>query len=74
MGRRKSSEIRQMQATDLTRLESRVNAVLAEYRRTCDELRALEAEHAAVLEANRELKARIKGVLDRVRALELETA
>lgn len=61
-------------SADLSNLEVRINALIAEHRRVCEENTGLQQNMDELLAQNRALKVRLKRILDRIRALELETA
>lgn len=61
-------------SADLSNLEVRLHALIAEYRRVCEENAAIQDDMDKLLAQNRALKVRLKRILDRIRALELETA
>lgn len=58
---------------DLKGLETRLQALLAEYRRLTDENRELERALTRIRKDNGDLQRRLRSVLERIRALEVET-
>ncbi|MEC9406890.1 MAG: hypothetical protein ABF271_14950 [Abyssibacter sp.] len=63
-----------MNDSELNGLETRVQALLADYRRLADQNRGLDRELSELRASNAELKRRLGSILERIRALEVETA
>ncbi len=61
-----------MSQFDLADFEAQVHALLAAHRRLQADYDALKADHAAETERNREIRERLNGVIERIRALETE--
>lgn len=57
---------------DIERFEQRVDSLLAAYRQLLSEHQALQTEHAAQSQRNAQLRERMNGVIERIRALEAE--
>lgn len=62
-----------MNDPELQGLETRLQALLADYRRLSEENRELNRTLARMRTNNGELKQRLRSVLERIRALEVET-
>ncbi|MBV60197.1 MAG: hypothetical protein CMH65_02745 [Nevskiales bacterium] len=63
-----------MNDSELNGLETRVQALLADYRRLAEQNRSLDRELTELRASNAELKSRLGSILERIRALEVETA
>ncbi|WP_348672093.1 hypothetical protein [uncultured Abyssibacter sp.] len=63
-----------MNDSELSGLETRLQALLADYRRLTEHNRVQDRELSELRASNAELKRRLRSILERIRALELETA
>ena len=63
-----------MNDSELNGLETRVQALLADDRRLAEQNRSLDRELTELRASNAELKSRLGSILERIRALEVETA
>lgn len=61
-----------MSQFDLAEFEAQVHALLAAYRRLQADYEALQTAHEAETRRNREIRERLNGVIERIRALEAE--
>lgn len=61
-----------MSQFDLTEFEGQVEALLAAHRRLQADYAALQAAHESETQRNREIRERLNGVIERIRALEAE--
>lgn len=61
-----------MSQTDLSQLESRVDAMLAAFQRLKVENKTLRDEYAALTRKNSETRHRLQSVIERIKALEEE--
>jgi len=64
----------QMNDSELSGLETRLQALLADYRRLAEHNRLQDRELSELRASNAELKRRLRSILERIRALEVETA
>ncbi|MBB86391.1 hypothetical protein [Abyssibacter sp.] len=63
-----------MNDSELSGLETRLQALLADYRRLAEHNRLQDRELSELRASNAELKRRLRSILERIRALEVETA
>ena len=63
-----------MNDSELSGLETRLQALLADYRRLAEHNRLQDREISELRASNAELKRRLRSILERIRALEVETA
>ena len=63
-----------MNDSELSGLETRLQALLADYRRRAEHNRLQDRELSELRASNAELKRRLRSILERIRALEVETA
>ncbi|HET7315112.1 hypothetical protein [Salinisphaera sp.] len=61
-----------MSQFDLAEFEAQVHALLAAHRRLQANYDALKAAHEAQTQRHREIRERLNGVIERIRALETE--
>ena len=63
-----------MNDSELSGLDTRLQALLADYRRLAEHNRLQDRELSELRASNAELKRRLRSILERIRALEVETA
>ncbi len=63
-----------MNDSELSGLETRLQALLADYRRLAEHNRLQDRELSELRASNAELKRRLRSILERIRAGEVETA
>ena len=63
-----------MNDSELSGLATRLQALLADYRRLAEHNRLQDRELSELRASNAELKRRLRSILERIRALEVETA